>query len=67
MKLGIRKPSLRNFIAARTSLKRMVRQSLTFIALRGYGWPTSPKKIAYNRVYARTSMSLWSVQRTLLR
>lgn len=61
MKFGIRTPSLRKSIAARTSVKRMVRQSLGLKAPRGYGWLTNPKKAAYNRVYSRTSVSLWSI------
>jgi hypothetical protein len=67
MKLGIRKPSIRKSIAARTSVKRMVRQSLGLKAPRGYGWLTNPKKAAYNRVYNRTSVSFWSVLRKLFR
>jgi hypothetical protein len=67
MKFGIRKPSIRKSIAARTSVKRMVRQSLGFKAPRGYGWLTNPKKAAYNRVYNRTSVSFWSVLRKLFR
>lgn len=67
MKFGVRKPSIRKSIAARTSLKRMVRQSLGLKAPRGYGWLTNPKKAAYNRVYNRTSVSFWSVLRKLFR
>lgn len=55
MKFGFRKPSLKKRIAARTSLKRMVRHSLGFKAPRGLGWITNPKKAAYNRIYNRTS------------
>jgi hypothetical protein len=67
MKFGIRKPSIRKSIAARTSVKRMVRQSLGLKAPRGYGWLTNPKKAAYNRVYNRTSVSFWAVLRKLFR
>jgi hypothetical protein len=67
MKFGIRKPSIRKSIAARTSVKRIVRQSLGHKAPRGYGWLTNPKKAAYNRVYNRTSVSFWSVLRKLFR
>lgn len=56
MKFGIRTPSLAKRIAARTSLKRYVRQSLGLKAPRGWGWLTNPKKAAYNRVYNRTSV-----------
>ena len=58
MKFGIRRPSLRKRIAARTSWKRVVRQNLGFKAPRGYGWITNPKKAAYNRVYNRTTVGL---------
>lgn len=57
MKFGIRRPSLRKRIAARTSWKRYVRHSLGFKAPRGFGWVTNPKKAAYNRIYNRTTVS----------
>ncbi len=55
MKFGFRKPSLNKRIAARTSLKRIVRHNLGIKAPRGMGWLTNPKKAAYNRVYNRTT------------
>lgn len=55
MKFGIRTPSLNKRIAARTSLKRVVRHNMGLKAPRGYGWITNPKKAAYNRVYNRTT------------
>jgi hypothetical protein len=55
MKFGFRVPSIKKRIAARTSLKRMVRHNLGFKAPRGMGWLTDPKKAAYNRVYNRTT------------
>ena len=58
MKWGMRRPSLRKRIAARTSLKRYVRQSLGFKAPRGWGWLTNPRRAAYNRVYYRTTFGL---------
>jgi hypothetical protein len=54
MKVGVRIPSLKKRIAARTSWKRYARQSLGFKAPRCYGWITNPKKALYNRVYYRT-------------
>jgi hypothetical protein len=56
MKWGIRKPSFRKRLAARTSVPRFVRHSLGFKAPRGYGWLTSPRRAAYNRVYNRTTI-----------
>ncbi len=58
VKFGIRTPSLRRRIAARTSLKRYVRHSLGVKAPRGMGWITNPRKAAYNRVYNRTTFSV---------
>lgn len=56
MKFGIRTPSLRKRIAARTSIKRLVRHSLGLKAPRGWGWLTNPKRAVYNRIYNRTSV-----------
>ena len=58
MKFGIRTPSLSKRIAARTSLKRIIRHNLGVKVPRGFGWITNPKKAAYNRVYNRTSISI---------
>ena len=55
MKFGFRIPSLSKRIAARTSVKRIIRHNLGFKAPRGMGWLTNPKKAAYNRVYKRTT------------
>lgn len=55
MKFGFRIPSLNKRIAARTSVKRMIRQNLGIKAPRGMGWITDPKKAMYNRVNNRTS------------
>ena len=56
MKFGIRRPSLKKKLAARTSFKRVVRHQLGFKAPRGYGWITNPKKAAYNEVYNKTNV-----------
>lgn len=55
MKIGFRIPNLNKRIAARTSVKRYVRQNLGFKAPRGWGWVTNPKKALYNKVYNKTS------------
>lgn len=55
MKFGFRIPSLAKRIAARTSVKRIIRHNLGLKAPRGMGWLTNPKKAAYNRVYNRTT------------
>lgn len=58
MKVGLRIPSLKKRIAARTSPARWVRHSLGLKAPRGWGWLTNPRKAAYNRVYNRTTVGL---------
>lgn len=55
MKFGFRVPNFRKRLAARTSLKRFVRQSLGLKAPRGFGWLTHPHRALYNRVYSRTT------------
>lgn len=55
MKFGFRIPSITKRIAARTSIKRVVRHNLGLKAPRGLGWVTNPKKALYNRVYSRTT------------
>jgi hypothetical protein len=61
MKFGFRKPSLNKRIAARTSVKRAVKNSLGLKAPKGWGWLTNPKKAAYNKVYNKTSKGCLSV------
>ena len=55
MKFGFRIPSITKRIAARTSVKRIIRHNLGFKAPRGMGWITDPKKAMYNKVYNKTS------------
>ena len=55
MKFGFRIPSITKRIAARTSVKRIIRHNLGFKAPRGMGWITNPKKALYNKVYNKTS------------
>ena len=62
-----RRPSWRRSLAARTSPKLTLRRALGIHTPRGWGWLTNPKRAAYNRVYDRTSVSLWSVLRRLFR
>jgi hypothetical protein len=54
-----RRPSFRKSFAARTSFRRLARQRLGLRAPRGWGWLTNPRKAAYNRVYRRTTFSMW--------
>lgn len=59
MKFGIRTPSLRKSIAARTSIKRIVRHNVGLKAPRGFGWFSNPKKALYNRIYNKTTFSIF--------
>ncbi len=61
MKFGMRKPSIKKSIAARTSVKRYVRHSLGVKAPRGWGWITNPKKALYNKVYRKTTFSIFDI------
>ena len=61
----VRKPSLKGSIAARTSIKRMLRAKTR--APKGWGWLTNPKKAAYNRAYNRRTISLASLFARLFR
>ncbi len=63
MKFGIRKPSLKKSLKARTTgkLKRSLKRALIpGYGKKGMGWVKNPKKAAYNKVYNKTSVSLFS-------
>ncbi|WP_337085313.1 hypothetical protein [Elizabethkingia anophelis] len=55
MKFGLRKPSLNKKLAARTSVKRIVRHNLGIKAPRGMGIFINPKKAIYNKIYNKTT------------
>lgn len=64
MKFGMRKPSIRKSISARTTgrAKRAIKKAI----IPGYGkewigWIKKPKKTAYNKIYNKTSFSLWDL------
>lgn len=63
----VRTPSLTKSLAARTSPARAVCNLTGIKAPRGYGWLTNPKKAAYNRLYARRTVSLFSLLGKLFR
>lgn len=65
MKFGMRTPSLKKRISARTSVKRYARHSLGLKMPRGYGWLTNPKRAAYNWAYSKTTFSFDSVLKAL--
>lgn len=66
MKFGVRTPSLKKSIKARTTgkAKRAVKKALIpGYGKKGMGWIKNPKKAAYNKVYNKTSFSLFDLFR----
>ena len=64
MKFGFRTPSLKRSLKARTtgSAKRAVKKALSpGYGKKGAGWVKNPKKAAYNKVYNKTSFSIWDI------
>ncbi|MBM7095241.1 MULTISPECIES: hypothetical protein [Alteribacter] len=64
MKIGIRKPSIKKSLKARTTgrAKRAVKSTVSpGYGKKGMGWVKSPKKAAYNKVYKKTSFSLFNL------
>ena len=64
MKFGMRTPSLKKSVKARTTgkLKRSIKKALIpGYGKKGMGWIKNPKKAAYNKVYHKTSFSLFDL------
>ncbi|WP_026486456.1 hypothetical protein [Caldanaerobius polysaccharolyticus] len=67
MKFGIRKPSLKKRISARTSLRRQIVHRAGLKMPRGYGWLRDPKKYVYNKVYNRTTFDIFKLLKKLFK
>ena len=64
MKFGMRKPSIKKSISARTNgkAKRAVKKAvIPGYGKKGTGWIKDPKKAAYNKVYSKTTFSFWDL------
>lgn len=64
MKYGMRTPSPRRSFKARTTTKwkRQAKKALIpRYGKKGMGWVRNPKKAAYNKVYRKTTFSLWDL------
>lgn len=64
MKIGIRKPSIKKSISARTTgrVKRAIkRKLLPGYGRKGMGWIKNPKKAVYNKVYKKTTFSIFDL------
>lgn len=64
MKFGLRTPSLKKSFKARTTgrIKREVKSAINpLYGKKGMGWINNPKKAAYNKVYKKTSFSIFDL------
>ena len=64
MKFGMRKPSIKKSFSARTTgkAKRAVKKAVVpGYGKKGIGYVKSPKKAVYNKVYKKTSFSLFDL------
>lgn len=64
MKFGVRKPSLKKSIKARTTgkIKRMAKKSINpLYGKKGMGFVNNPKKAMYNKVYNKTSINAFDL------
>ena len=64
MKFGIRKPSIKKSLRARTTgrAKRAVKKKLIpGYGRNGMGWFKNPRKATYNKIYRKTSFSIFKL------
>lgn len=64
MKVGMRKPSLKKSISARTTgqLKRKIKRALIpGYGKKGMGWIRDPKRALYNKIYRKTTFSFFDL------
>ncbi|TMW70952.1 hypothetical protein [Alteribacter natronophilus] len=68
MKFGLRKPSVKRSLKARTTgrAKRAVKKAAVPVyGKKGAGWVKNPKRAAYNKVYRKTSFSIFDLFKKL--
>ena len=64
MKIGMRTPNFKKSFKARTTgkVKRKIKKALIpGYGKKGIGWVKDPKRAAYNKVYNKTSFSLFDL------
>ncbi len=64
MKIGMRKPSLKKIVKAKTTAraKRAIKSSINpLYGKKGMGLINNPKKAIYNKVYKKTSFSIFDI------
>lgn len=60
MKIGVRTPSIKKSVSARTTgrINREIKKSINPVyGKKGMGWINDPKKAAYNKIYNKTTIS----------
>nr|WP_312578253.1 hypothetical protein [Sedimentibacter sp.] len=70
MKIGLRKPSIKKSIKARTTgrIKREIKGAINpLYGKKGIGWIRDPKKAMYNKVYNKTTFSIFDVFKKLFK
>lgn len=68
MKVGVRTPSLKKSISARTTgrINREIKKSINpAYGKKGMGWINDPRKAAYNKAYNKTTVSIVDIIGTL--
>lgn len=64
MKIGMRKPSLKKSIKARTTgkAKRKLKKAIIpGYGKKGTGWIKNPRRAAYNKIYKKTTFSIFDL------
>ncbi len=67
MKFGIRKYSPKKRLICKFSGKRFIRHSLGIKMPRNFSWLKNPRKYCYNKIYNRTSISVDSLFKLILK
>lgn len=70
VKFGMRTPSLKKSLKARTTgrAKRAIKKSINpLYGKKGMGWINNPKKAAYNKIYKKTTFSMFDVLKKLFK
>ncbi|MBS6347113.1 hypothetical protein [Alloscardovia omnicolens] len=68
MRVGLRKPSLKKSLKARTTgrAKRALKKAVNpLYGRKGMGFIRNPKRSIKNRVYKRTTFSIWDILKKL--
>jgi hypothetical protein len=64
MKFGMRKPNIKKSLSARTTgrAKRAVKKAfIPGYGRKGMGWLKDPKRAAYNKIYNKTTFSIFDL------